>query len=192
LLNIQVSTTTACPGCGLVRPGGTWVGTGRVNASAECEALLAELAGFESTVIELGRFRQMTVDAYGAQHAGHPTKPIRVAYSLVGLHLALDRKVSGAGVRTAHSLMGKPQPDWPGFDSPRRSPAITVLDVVDAGAHAGSVAGHAAAMLRWAEAVWLAWTNHHSAVVELTARLFTGGEAFWRMTDTYQVRPSGL
>jgi hypothetical protein len=133
----------------------------------------------------------MTVDTYGAQHGGRPTKPIRVAYSLVGLHLALDRKVSGAGVRAAHSMMGKPQPGWPDFDPPPPSPNITVLDVVDAGAHAGSVAGHAAAMLRWAGAVWLAWTSYHVAVVELTARLFTGSEPFWQMTETYKVRPGG-
>lgn len=189
--NVLVSTTT-CPGCGVIRLAGAGVATGRVNASAECEALLAELSGFESTVVELGRFHQMTVDSYGAQHAGHPTKPISVAYSLVGLHLALDRKLSGAGIRAAHSLMGKPQPDWPSFDPPPRSYTLTVLDVLEAGAYEGSVAGHAAAMLRWAEAVWLTWADHHPAVVDLTARLFTGGGPFWRMTDTYHVRPGSL
>jgi hypothetical protein len=45
---------------------------------------------------------------------------------------------------------------------------VTVLDVARAGARANSVAGHAAAVQRWAAAVWAAWESHHGEVVALT------------------------
>jgi hypothetical protein len=67
-----------------------------------------EVEGFELAHPELaGRFHQLTVDAYGAQHSGGDGRGIRIAYSLVGLHLALERGWSGVAVRTAHHGMGR-------------------------------------------------------------------------------------
>jgi len=172
-----------CPGCGVVQAAGDWIASGRGNASAGCEVLLSEITGYESQHPELARCHQLTVDAYGAQHAGGGTKQIRVAYSLVGLYLALDRGISGIGVRTAHSLMGKPRPDWPVFDPAPVLAGLTVLDVAEAGARADSVSGHAAAVRRWAEMVWGSFAGRHADVVALTERLFSGAEPFWRGTS---------
>jgi hypothetical protein len=168
-----------CPGCGVVQAAGDWIASGRGNASAGCELLLSEITGYESQHPELARCHQLTVDTYGAQHAGGGTKQIRVAYSLVGLHLALDRGISGIGVRTAHSMMGKPRPDWPVFDRPASPGTVTVRDVAEAGARADSVPGHAAAVTRWAVAVWGSFAGCRADVVALTDRLFTGTEPFW-------------
>jgi hypothetical protein len=60
-----------------------------------------EIIGFELThVVPLGALHQLTVDAYGAQHpASTPRSPgvptIRVAYSVVGLYLALEHGWNG-------------------------------------------------------------------------------------------------
>jgi len=68
----------------------------KLFASPECWQVYGEVAGFELAHPELvGRFHQLTVDAYGAQHSGGDGRGIRIAYSLVGLHLALDRGLPG-------------------------------------------------------------------------------------------------
>jgi hypothetical protein len=143
-----------------------------MNASPECMQLLGEVSGYALGHPWLvGRCHQMTVDAYGAQHAGPPTKPIRVAYSLVGLHLALEAGLSGTEVRDAHGRMGKPAADWPAFDRPAGLPTVTILDVAQAGAQVDSPEGHAEAVHRWAEAVWEWWAPAHDDVRWLTRHL---------------------
>jgi hypothetical protein len=158
-----------CPGCGLSLPASGLAPDPKHFASPECLLVEGEVAGFELTHPELvGRFHQLTVDTYGAQHSGGDGRGIRIAYSLVGLHLALDRGWSGLAVREAHQGMGRPLPSWPAFPRPAEVGTATVLDVARAGARANSVAGHAAAVQRWAAAVWAAWESHHSEVVALT------------------------
>jgi hypothetical protein len=138
--------------------------------------LYGEVQGFELHSIELVRdYHQLAVDAYAAQHAprevGGDVPPISVAYALVGLHLALDRRVSGLEVRAAHQRMGKPDPSWPRLPAPERTGTVTVFDVAAAGAMVGSVAGHAEAVRTWAADVWQAWAGRHTAVAALTDRL---------------------
>ena len=176
--------SSACPGCGLVLPDADRPLTERINASAACRLVHDRVGAFEADHLALARFRQLRVDAYGAQHAGPPTPAIRVAYGLVGLHLALDRGVSGSGVRTAHSRMGRPRPDWPRFEAAPRAD-VTIADVAAAGVEAGSGTGHAEALLRWAASVWASWSSSHDEVAALTGRLFSGSEPFWHATDRY-------
>jgi hypothetical protein len=120
-------------------------------------------------------FRQLTVDAYAAQHAprelGGDLPAISVAYALVGLHLALDRGMSGIEVRAAHQRMGKPDPSWPRLPTPERTGAMTVFDVARAGAMVDSPAGHARMVRAWAAAVWQAWAAEHAAVAALADHL---------------------
>lgn len=168
---------SVCPGCGLTAEVGGIPLDRPMNASPECWATNAELVGFELAHPTLvGRCHQLTVDAYGAQHAGEPTGRIRVAYSLVGLHLALDRGWSGDRVRAFHQGMGRPDVWWPPFSRPVAGGeplgTVTVADVVRAGAAAESVDGHADAIERWAADVWRAWAPQHGDVTALTDRLF--------------------
>lgn len=161
-----------CPGCGLRLPATALSWDPKLFASPECWQVYGEVAGFELANRDLVvRFHQMAVDAYGAQHSGGDGRGIRIAYSLVGLHLALDRGWSGLAVRTAHQRMGRPQPSWPAFAKPRDGGTLTVLDVALAGARADSIAGHAAAVQRWAAAVWADWGPLHAEVVALAAQV---------------------
>jgi hypothetical protein len=170
-----MSGWTTCPGCALQLPGSGLPWDRRRNASPECWQLYGEVQGFALHHLELVRdVHQLTVDAYAAQHAprkvGGDVPPISVAYALVGLHLALDRGLSGIGVRAAHQRMGKPDPSWPRLPIPERVGALTVFDVAAAGAMVGSVAGHATAVRAWAAAVWQAFARH-AAVAVLADRL---------------------
>ena len=163
---------SVCPGCGLRAPPGGILLDRPLNASPECWGLHAELVGFElGHPVLVGRYHQLTVDAYGAQHAGGPTGRIRVAYSLVGLHLALEQGRSGTAVRALHERMGRPDASWPDFRRPVSTGALTVADVVEAGARAGSVEGHATLVERWAHSVWDAWADQQDLVRGLTVRL---------------------
>lgn len=160
-----------CPGCGLrATPGGIALDRA-LNASPECWALRAEVAGFElSDPLLVSRFHQLTVDAYGAQHAGGPTGGIYVAYSLVGLYLALERGWSGTMVRGFHGRMGRPDATWPALPRPPSTGDLTVADVVAAGVRAGSRDGHALLVERWGRSVWEAWAPQQAAVASLTER----------------------
>lgn len=142
-----------------------------MNASPACLALYDEVVGFAYQHGQLMRLHQLTVDAYGAQHGGGGTPPIRLAYSLVGLHLALDHGLAGEEVRAAHMRMGKPDPTWPRFIPPHNIGLVTVLMVADRGARSDSPAGHAAAVDTWAKQTWLAWSHQRADAAELTRRL---------------------
>ena len=171
-----MSGSTTCPGCGLELPASGLTWDPRRNASPECWQVYGEVQGFELHHIELVRdYHQLCVDAYAAQHAlrdvGGDVPPISVAYALVGLHLALDRRVSGLEVRAAHQRMGKPNASWPRLPAPERTGTMTVFDVAGAGAMVGSVAGHANAVRAWAADVWQAWALQHAAVAVLADRL---------------------
>jgi hypothetical protein len=163
---------TTCPGCGLRAPAGGIEPDRPVNASPACWGLHAELVGFElSDPVLVGRYHQLTVDAYGAQHAGSDPRSLRVAYSLVGLALALERGWSGTDVRTLHGRMGRPQPWWPDLIRPPSMGPLTVADVVEAGARAGSAEGHGRLVEAWARSVWAAWEMSQAAVRTLVDRL---------------------
>jgi len=152
-------------------PPGPGASDHRVNASAECLMVWGEVTGFALDRPGLMRWHQLSVDAYGAQHGGGGVPPIRLAFSLVGLHLALDLGHDGNQVRAAHSRMGKPDRTWPIFSLPVTVGPMTIMDVAEEGILHDSPAGHATAVRRWAQTVWSAWADQHGSVVALTCRL---------------------
>ena len=169
-------STTTCPGCGLVLPAVGIAGDPAANASQECLFVYGEVAGFElQHLAALGRFHQLAVDSYGGQHAGGDARSIRVAYSVVGLHLYFEKARSGPQVRAAHSRMGRPQPWWPPFEKPAEVGTVHVLEVARLGSRADDVEGHARAMHLWGESVWETWRSHHAAIADLSRRLLGEG-----------------
>jgi hypothetical protein len=165
----------ACRGCGASFPRTPWALDRDLRAAPECWRAYAEATTFAAGHLAVtGAVVQLTVDVYGAQHAGEPTPPIRVAYALVGLYLAVERGRDGDAVLAAHQRMGRPQEWWPTFDPPAEPGAVTIADVLAAGAAAESPDGHVAAVRRWAEAVWQAWAPRHADVVALADRLVPG------------------
>lgn len=158
---MRVRSRTACPGCGIVLPDPAQEEPARLHASPACESVLHEVLGFEFQHPVMLRYHQLTVDTFGAQHAGGGAPPIRVAYSLAGLWLALEHGFTAEDIRAVHRRMGHPTPSWPVF-APQPEPPqrwLTVLDVAEAGVRQHSDGGHARAAGQWAESVWAAWLD---------------------------------
>jgi hypothetical protein len=152
---------STCRGCGVVLPGSGDPWNPRSLASEACHALYGEVAGYESQhVVELGRWHQLLVDAYAAQHAGERTPPIGIAFALIGLHLALDGGWDGVRVRDAHQRLASASRSWPRFEAPKGRGDLTIFDV----AMARSTGEHVERLRTWATAVWTAWAGSHEAV----------------------------
>ena len=75
---------------------------------------------------------QNVVDAWAAQHAGERTKPIGLAFALVGLYLSVEKNVSGREVQRTHMRLARRKREWPPFDLPPDRGAMTALDVMAA------------------------------------------------------------
>jgi len=133
-------------------------------ASEACHALYGEVAGYESQhIAELGRWHQLLVDTYAAQHAGKATPAMGTAFALIGLELALEEGRDGLEIRDAHQRLAAAFETWPRFEVPPSRGARTVFDL----ALAGSTGEHVERLLAWASDVWGAWSASHAAVRDL-------------------------
>ena len=122
------------------------------------------MVGYEAQhLAQLGRFHQITVDAYAAQHPTTGGSGIGVALALIGLHLALDERWRGDQVRDVHQVLAANATKWPGFDPPLSRGSMTIFDV----AMAGSPEAHARLVQGWAADVWAAWSGQRPAVGRL-------------------------
>ena len=68
---------------------------------------------------------QHVVDAYAAQTADDRTKPIGLAFALIGLYLHVEKHFSGREVQRAHMLLAKHRRVWPSFPLPRNRGSLT-------------------------------------------------------------------
>lgn len=151
-----------CSGCGVRLPNKNFGGSDGFNASGECNELFNELSGFTLMHNTSEFIHQYAVDAYGAQHAGLPTKNIRVAFSLIGLCLAIEHDYTGRQVQLVH--MKIPKQDWPSLDIPEQKTSITVADVLDANPDAEKID----ILRNWMKAVWESWSQHHEWIRKKT------------------------
>jgi hypothetical protein len=174
----ETLTMSWCPGCGVELPGSAQPWDPRSLASEACHQLYGEVAGYESQhLLELGRWHQLLVDTYAAQHATERSPRIGVGFALIGLHLALDLGWSGLDVRDAHQRLANAYRDWPPFEAPGTRGALTVVDL----ALASSPADHVERLHAWAASVWDAWRPSHGAVRELvSARLDASSRSIQR------------
>jgi hypothetical protein len=108
---------------------------------------------------------QHVVDAAGAQLADERTKPIRLAFSLVGLYLHVERGYTGREVQRAHMRMAQRKREWPAFPLPATRGALTPTDVL------ARPAGpeRDAAIDAWCRSVWAAYAESRPAVMALLA-----------------------
>ncbi len=110
---------------------------------------------------------QHIVDAYAAQHPERSTKPIKIAFALAGLYLAVEKNYSGKEVQNAHMVMGQEKREWPVFEVPDYMGDISVGDVLNA-----APGDERDGMIRaWAASVWNAWSEpaNRQKVIELLA-----------------------
>ena len=109
---------------------------------------------------------QHAVDAWTAQHADSNTKPIALAFALVGLYLHLERGLSGREVQRAHMALAGRSKSWPSFPLPPTRGTISPVEVLafPAGADRDQ------AIDDWCVLVWSAFSESHPATVQLLQR----------------------
>ncbi len=153
-----------CPGCGLVRARVDGPTDPYGGASAACWAAFNDV-----TLKDYGEYRypavhRLIVDAYMAQHPNFATPSGRrsVAVHLVGLHLALERKLDGAVIARAMGQVFPAKPDIAPLEPVPPLGALTIEHVHSA----GNLEEHTARATEWATAVHRAWSPHRTRVVE--------------------------
>src|SRR2546421_11558897 len=97
-----------------------------------------ELMAWTMSVRDSAFVHQHVVDAWAAQHADERSKPIGVAFALIGLYLHLEKGFTGREVQRVHMRLSQPRgrgagrKDWPRFKLPRQRGVMTVRDVMAA------------------------------------------------------------
>ena len=111
---------------------------------------------------------QHVVDAYAAQHADENSKPIGVAFALIGLYLHVEKKLTGKEVQREHMRLARTKRQWPRVALPASRGEITPIDVLRAPEGPERVR----AIDAWCESVWKAFRENR----EMIARLVETGE----------------
>jgi len=106
---------------------------------------------------------QHIVDAFTAQTADQDSKPIAVAFALIGLCLYLEKNHTGKQVQLAHMALARRKREWPKFDLPQAKGEITVADVLS---EAGGPTRDAK-IRDWCASVWQAYSDSHQKVLGL-------------------------
>ena len=122
-----------------------------------------ELQAYSLELRDDAFIHQHVVDAWMLQHVDETTKPIGVAFALVGMHLHFEKGFSGREVQRAHMAMARRSKTWPSFELPDDRGSITVLDVMAS----PPGAERDRAIEAWSRSVWEAWRVSHAAVAEL-------------------------
>jgi hypothetical protein len=108
---------------------------------------------------------QHVVDVFAAQRASPSTKPITLAFALVGLCLQLEHGFSGREVQRAHRTLASRSKNWPSFPLPIERGSITAVEVLAA----PPGPARDAAIQNWCAAVWNAYAEQAPAVRVLVA-----------------------
>lgn len=106
---------------------------------------------------------QHVVDAFAAQHADEETKPISLAFALIGLYLHLEKGYSGREVQRAHMRLARRRKKWPMFPLPENRGGLTVFEVMVA----PPGPERDAMVEKWCLSVWQAYVDSHGNVVAL-------------------------
>ena len=106
---------------------------------------------------------QHVVDAWAAQHAHAGSKPIGVAFALIGLYLHVERDFTGRQVQDTHMTLARRRREWPVFALPRERRSMSAIDVI--AAPAGDERD--AAIDAWCGVVWAQYADSREAVAAL-------------------------
>jgi hypothetical protein len=164
-----------CTGCGasLAASAGQSLHD-RYNSSPECWELFGELSAYTLSHGDPRFIHQHAVDTWQLQHAMVSKSNIGIAFSLIGLYLALEKGCTGRQVQLAHMELGRTKRNWGDFEIPSSRAALTVVDVL----RADPGPARDGELMQWAAAVWANWNHAYAWSRETCAKLlpshFTG------------------
>lgn len=127
------------------------------------EEAFHELCAYTLNLADAAFTHQHVVDAFAAQCADGTTKPIKLTFALVGLHLHLDRGWSGREVQKVHMRLARRKEPWPTFSQPANRGSMCVRDVLALPAGAERIG----AIDAWCAVVWETYRESHGAVAGL-------------------------
>lgn len=157
-----------CPDCKVALPKGSGSAHPYLGASPSCWALYGEVLAREYASPELMQVHRLTVDAYAAQHPGHPDRRSiqSVWVHLAGLYLMLERNLShDFARRVIGSIAALREPlEW--LAPPENLGSVTVVQAY----RAFDPDEHRAAIHQWADSVWRAWQPRHKAIALIADR----------------------
>jgi hypothetical protein len=133
------------------------------SARSAAHAAYDELASYTLTHGDAAFIHQHVVDAFAAQHATEATKPITVAFALIGLYLRVERRFTGRQVQRAHMMLAWRSRSWPVFSLPEHRGPMTAADVLAAAA--GPERDRAIDV--WCASLWSAYAETAPAVAAL-------------------------
>ena len=121
-----------------------------------------ELAYYTLSHPDPAFIHQHIVDAFAAQTADQNTKPIKVAFALIGLYLHVEKSYTGRRVQLAHMQLAKRRKQWPSFNLPENRGDITVSEVLEAapGAERDEM------IHKWCVSVWEVYKASHRQVAD--------------------------
>ena len=122
-----------------------------------------ELCAYSLSLRDAKFIHQLVVDAWAAQHVDEKSKPIGIAFALIGLYLHLEKGYSGKEVQRAHMRLANRRKQWPRFTVPASRGNMTASDVL--AIPPGPDREHA--IERWCVSVWHTWRESHEQVREL-------------------------
>ena len=117
------------------------------------QVLFRELSFYTLDHPDPAFLHQNSVDAFTAQHADAGTRPIAVAFALIGLYLHLEKNFTGRQVQLAHTRMARRRKQWPRFPLPTQPTSITVAGVLAA----APGPARDAMISAWCATVWGVW-----------------------------------
>ena len=122
-----------------------------------------ELCGYTFGLRDADFIHQHVVDAFIVQRADASTKPIALAFGLVGLYLKVEQGTTGSQIQGVHMALARRPRSWPAFALPRERGALTAIDVMQAPPGPERVR----AIEAWCASVWAAFRDQREAVAAL-------------------------
>ena len=109
---------------------------------------------------------QNVVDAHTAQRADESTRPMAVAFALVGLYLHVEKDWTGRQVQVAHMSLAGGKRAWPSLLLPAERGSMTAVEVM----RAPEGPERDRAIHAWCRSVWGSFVENRSAVVDLLTK----------------------
>jgi hypothetical protein len=121
------------------------------------------LSAYTLTRGDAAFIHQHVVDAYAVQNANERSKPIGVAFALIGLYLHVEKEYTGRQVQRAHMALAQNRRQWPAFSLPPDRGVTTAIDVMAA----PEGAERDAAIHAWCASIWKACNGSRDLVIGL-------------------------